>query len=76
MTATRRKNTQDMWEELRRFEGVLELRFKSIEDRVQQLMLNMEQMGALLFDAQRGWLPQLDQQLREGFGNGLPRLTG
>ena len=73
MTATRRKNTQDPWEELQRFEGVLELRFKAMEDRVQQLTLKMEQMGALLFDAQRGWLPQLDRQLHEGFGNGLPR---
>ena len=46
----RRNNTKDMWEELQRFEGLLDARLRMMEDKIQQLFMKIDQMGALLFD--------------------------
>ena len=69
----RRKNTQDMWEELQRFEGLLDARLRMMEDKIQQLFMKIDQMGARLFDVQRGWLPQMERYLRAETTNYLQR---
>ena len=60
-----RRSTAEVYNELQRFEGAMDQRFRLMEDKIQQLSGKVEQLALMLLNDQRGWMPQLQRDIRE-----------
>ena len=62
---TTRRSTVEVYNELMSFEAAMDQRFRVMEERMQQLMGGFEQLALMLFNEQRGWMPQLQRDIRD-----------
>ena len=64
-----------MFNELQRFETGMDQRMRIMEDRIQQLTAKLDQLALMLLNEQRGWMPQLQRDIRD-LPNVLHRTFG
>ena len=60
-----RRSKAEVYNELQRFEGAMDQRMRVMEDKIQQLLGRLEQLARMLLNDQRGWMPQLQRDIRE-----------
>ena len=60
-----RRSASEVYNEVQRLEGAMEQLRNHIDDRLNQLSAKVDQVAIMLFNEQRGWLPQLEKEIRE-----------
>ena len=60
-----RRSTAEVYNEVQRLEASIEQMQRYIEERLNQLAGRLDQITIMLFNEQRGWLPQLQTDIRD-----------